>query len=265
MITALRNCILNVTESVSQLVISIADAMIGLGSDKNRKAIIQNWTLQNSWYLKHACEMLTYSCNVSQVESIVEVSTSSRPGLKWWRGIGWNLGLLSSTVVNSEIIDLLNFQQKYVFKLATEIDNIVSFGTVCLFWYGKISWLQKNPPGINSIPDSSKKSGQRLVGDVDYDEVQFPQHWKHFCFCHIDCHKEQKLNKFFKFITFADMRANCQQKREKLFRLPTSLVIWLPCLAGWDRWPLQCWCTTLSRWAFLYSRIQKKNKYKYNK
>ena len=25
--------------------------------------------------------------------------------------------------------------------------------------------------GINSIPDSTKKSGQRLVGDVDYDEV----------------------------------------------------------------------------------------------
>ena len=25
--------------------------------------------------------------------------------------------------------------------------------------------------GINSIPDSTKKSGQRLVGDVDYDDV----------------------------------------------------------------------------------------------
>ena len=41
-------------------------------------------------------------------------------------------------------------------------------------------WDLKLFLGINSIPDSTKKTGQRLVGDVDYDDVsivQITQNW----------------------------------------------------------------------------------------
>ena len=31
--------------------------------------------------------------------------------------------------------------------------------------------MYHGPSGINAIPDPTKKSGQRLVGDVDYNEV----------------------------------------------------------------------------------------------
>ena len=38
-----------------------------------------------------------------------------------------------------------------------------------------MQWLNIIPitTGINAIPDLTKKSGQRLVGDVDYKEVTF--------------------------------------------------------------------------------------------
>ena len=36
-------------------------------------------------------------------------------------------------------------------------------------------WDLKLFLGINSIPDSTKKTGQRLVGDVDYDDVSIVQ------------------------------------------------------------------------------------------
>ena len=43
------------------------------------------------------------------------------------------------------------------------------------YFCNALQWLHIIPitTGINAIPDLTKKSGQRLVGDVDYKEVTF--------------------------------------------------------------------------------------------
>ena len=48
---------------------------------------------------------------------------------------------------------------------AANTNSFLSPVPFCLFC------IQPGPSGINAIPDPTKKSGQRLVGDVDYNEV----------------------------------------------------------------------------------------------
>jgi len=63
----------------------------------------------------------------------------------------------------------------------TNIENIVKQGDVVIAAVGKANMVKKNwikegavvlDVGINSLEDNSRKSGYRLVGDVDFDDVK---------------------------------------------------------------------------------------------
>ena len=122
----------------------------------------------------------------------------SWPGQRWWRGTGSSLVLLSSIAVNTCIfvlaIDCASTSTCIYLYTCVFFSQILAFVPVYLwisvidyvrilnckylnhkykYFCNALQWLHIIPitTGINAIPDLTKKSGQRLVGDVDYKEV----------------------------------------------------------------------------------------------
>ncbi|CAH1393777.1 unnamed protein product [Nezara viridula] len=71
-------------------------------------------------------------------------------------------------------VTVCHSKTKNIEEIVARADIVVVGIGVPLFVKG--SWIKKGAVvidcGINSIPDSTKKSGQRLVGDVDFDEAK---------------------------------------------------------------------------------------------
>ncbi|VDI61779.1 methylenetetrahydrofolate dehydrogenase (NADP+) / methenyltetrahydrofolate cyclohydrolase / [Mytilus galloprovincialis] len=94
-----------------------------------------------------------------------------------------------SKIVGSPMADLLKWNHATVTVCHSKTQNlpdIVKTADIVVVGIGrpqmvKGDWIKKGAVvidcGINSIPDATKKSGKRLVGDVDFDEVKQVASW----------------------------------------------------------------------------------------